>query len=99
LSRSGGQVETLEDIAKDVWRDVGLFAIRFSGDLAKTAMILVALVFFGWLIHLSRLLGLADKYADALELLHFCAYYAAFLIVCLDFVFKLAVSVFRKDHS
>jgi hypothetical protein len=98
LSRSGGQVETLGDTAKDVWHAVGLFALRFSEDVAKSAMILVALVFFGWLIHLSRLLGLADKYADALELLHFCAYYAAFLIICLDFVFKLAISVFRKDH-
>jgi hypothetical protein len=98
LSSRENQDIPLALAARHQWHDFALFALRFLSDLGKSSVILIGFVFFGWLLHLSRIGGLADNYASALELVHFCAYYAVFLLICIDFVYRLAITVFKGDQ-
>jgi hypothetical protein len=71
------------------WDEFLRFFVSFAFDTARTALIILVLDLFRWLLKLSEATGLETEYAIVLEKLHFWASFALLAILSIDFIVKL----------
>lgn len=113
VGRVGGDVECIDlpwsdfslsprrgptkELLREAWLDFLRFAMPFISDTAKGALILLGLAFFGWILHLGKLFGLRDEYAESFEKMHFWLNYGAISILGFDFLSRLARAAFKGE--
>ena len=78
------------------WRDVWLFVNRVLADTVKISVVVLALLWFTWLLGLGKLFGMSDENAHLLELIHSSWSYAVMIVLALDFLWNLVVSIVRR---
>jgi hypothetical protein len=95
-----GRHGSLKEVWKDEWQSFVRFAVPFLFDTAKGALILLALYFFGWILHLATSYGLIrDDYATAFEKVHFWLNFGAYSILGLDFLWRLSRTAFQGERK
>ena len=73
------------------------FAVPFLCDTPISSVIFLVLLYFMWLFHLGRVVGLKQDQADAFEVLHFWLDYGVFAAVGVSFCYRILVGIFRDE--
>lgn len=79
--------------------DFANFFIAFVLDSAKGGLILVGLIFFGWLLRLTRSSGIDNDHLALFEAAHFWLSFAAYGLIAIDFIKRLAEDLFFQQKG
>jgi hypothetical protein len=92
-----GTSPSLRGVLLREWRRFISFIVPFLFDLAIGSAIVLALMWFSWLLGIGRALGLKQDQVEAIDTAHFWLSYGLYWAIGISFLLRVVKGIFRGD--